>query len=343
MKYKVPIPSQRLSIVNCQLLLLFALIAANLLTGGVAISASELWAALSGDATVSDATRFIVWEARVPQCVTAIFSGAALALAGLVMQTVFSNPLADPSVLGVNAGASLGVAVAMLLLGGSVSVAALSISGFFLTITAAFIGALAVIGLLLLCTLWLRDAVLLLVAGVMISFATSSLISLLSFYATAQGVHAYVIWGLGNFCGVTLERLPLFAGAIALLLLLVGCLVKPLNALLLGESYAANLGVHVRSVRTLLLLITGLLTAIVTALCGPISFIGMAVPHAARYLLRSSDHRSLVPACIILGANVALICQWVSNLPERGMIPLNALTPLLGVPVVLLLIFRKRI
>ncbi len=319
---------------------LLLLLAANLLTGGVSLAPHEVWAALQGDGT--ETARFIIWESRVPQCLTACFAGAALAVAGLVMQTVFTNPLADPSILGVNAGASLGVAVAMLLFGGSLSSALLTLSGFALTVSAAFIGALAVIGLLLLCASWLRDAVLLLVAGVMVSFATSSLISLLSFFSTAQGVHAYVIWGLGNFSGVTLERLPLFAACIGILLFGVLLLCKPLNALLLGEHYAASLGTHVRAVRAGLLLITGLLTAVVTALCGPITFIGMAVPHAARFLLRTADHRRLLPASILLGANTALLCQWVACLPDGSMLPLNALTPLLGVPVVLLLIFRKR-
>ncbi len=318
---------------------LLILIAANLLTGSVSLSAGEVWAALMGEG--SEAARFIVWESRVPQCATAIFAGAALAIAGLVMQTVFANPLADPSVLGVNAGASLGVAVAMLLFGGSLSTALLSISGFFLTISAAFVGALSVIVLLLVCSSWLKNAVLLLVAGVMISYATSSFISLLSFYATAQGVHAYVIWGLGNFCGVTLERLPLFAASIGFLLIAVLLLGKPLNALLLGEAYARNLGVRIRPLRATLLVITGLLTAIVTALCGPIAFIGMAVPHAARFILNTADHRRLVPATILLGACIALLCQWISVLPASGMLPLNALTPLLGVPVVLALIFKK--
>ncbi len=321
------------------IILALILMIANLLVGSISIAPMDVFLALTGEGDA--ATRFIVMESRLPQMLTATLAGMALAASGLVMQTVFSNPLADPSILGVNAGASLGVAMAMLFLGGSFSTVVLTLSGFALTISSAFIGAMLVIALLVFFSSRLKNGVLLLIAGVMISYVVSSAISLLSFYATAQGVHSYVIWGLGNFSGVTLKHIIPFALSILCLLKILHSLTKPLNALLLGEDYATNLGFNIRVVRTGLLVVTGLLTAIITAFCGPIAFIGMVAPHTARFFLNTSDHKRLFPCTTILGAVIALLCQLISVLPAHGIIPINALTPLLGVPVVLMLICRR--
>ena len=325
------------------LLLLPALMVANLCLGSVGLSLEEIWNAFTGSASEGDLATFIVYQSRLPQMVTALLAGCALAVSGLVMQTVFSNPLADPSILGVSAGAGLGAAVALLLLGGSWASGGFFISGYLLTVFSAFVGAMAVIFLLLGCSALLRNSLLLLVTGVMISFATSSIISLLSFFSTAEGVHSYVIWGLGDFSGITLDRLPAFATVLVPPLVGVLLMSKPLNALLLGHDYAANLGFHVGRIRTLLLFLTGLLTATVTALCGPISFVGLAVPHIARLTLRTANHRLLVPMTLVWGANVTLFCHLIAHLPgDRGILPLNALTPMLGVPVVLFILFRRR-
>ena len=325
------------------LLLLPALMVANLCLGSVDLSLEEIWNAFTGSASEGDLATFIVYQSRLPQMVTALLAGCALAVSGLVMQTVFSNPLADPSILGVSAGAGLGAAVALLLLGGSWASGGFLISGYLLTVFSAFVGAMAVIFLLLGCSALLRNSLLLLVTGVMISFATSSIISLLSFFSTAEGVHSYVIWGLGDFSGITLDRLPAFATVLVPPLVGVLLMSKPLNALLLGHDYAANLGFHVGRIRTLLLFLTGLLTATVTALCGPISFVGLAVPHIARLTLRTANHRLLVPMTLVWGANVTLFCHLIAHLPgDRGILPLNALTPMLGVPVVLFILFRRR-
>ena len=337
----IPFSSRTLwSITGIALLLL--LIAANLFCGSIHLPAEEVWHTLTGRDTTS-ATAFIVLQSRLPILLTAALSGAALAVAGLLLQTIFANPLADPSILGVNSGAGLGVAIAMLLLGGTFTAGELTVSGFLLTMSAAAVGAAIVILLLLIFSRRMPGTLTLLIAGVMISFVTSSLISLLSFYATAQGVQSYMIWGLGNFSGVTLNRLPFFAGIVLTTLAGTLLLSKPLNALLLGDNYAQNAGVNVQHSRTWVLLLTGLLTAVVTALCGPISFIGLAVPHAARLTLRSSDHRCLLPATMLWGANVALFCNLVSVLPgDRGTLPLNTLTPLLGVPMVFYLLMRRK-
>lgn len=325
------------------LLLLILLMPACLCTGSVELSLAEVWQTICGQAAPESAARFIVIESRLPQMLTALLAGMALAGSGLVMQTLFGNPLADPSLLGVNSGASLGAAIALLTLGGSWAIGSATLSGVLLTIGAAFAGACMVIVLLMGCSHYLRGNLSLLVAGVMLSFAISAIISLLSFYATTEGVRSFVVWGLGDFSGVPLNRLPLLALLVVIPALLLLTLSHPLNALLLGPEYATNLGVRVRRVRTRLLLITGLLTASVTALCGPVSFIGLAVPHIARLLLHTADHRKLLPATLVLGADVALLSLLLTHLPgSRGTLPLAAITPLMGVPVVLYILIRRR-
>ena len=274
---------------------------------------------------------------------TALLCGAALASSGLMLQTAFGNPLADPSILGISSGASLGVALVMLAGGGTVAAGAFSFSGFFAAVSGALAGALLVMGVILGLSAMIRSNVMLLIAGIMIGYVVSSAISLLNFFATAEGVHSYMIWGMGNFGGVSLAQLPWFAGMAVAGLLLSVSLVKPLNALLLGERYAENLGVNVRRVRGLLLLATGWLTAVVTAFCGPVAFIGLAVPHVARLLLGTSNHNSLLPVTMLCGAAVALLCNLICLLPgEWGMIPLNAVTPVLGAPVIVYVIVRQR-
>lgn len=321
------------------LLLLFPL---ALLTGSVSLPAAEVWQVLCGHEATHTA-RFIVLDYRVPQALTAVCSGAALAVSGLVMQTLFANPLADPSLLGVNSGASLGAAVALLLCGGTAAIAGMQAGGIVLTVLMAMLGAMAVMLLLVLCSMWLRGRLALLVAGVMIGFALSAVISLLSFFATAEGVRSFVVWGMGDFGGVSRAHIPYYCLGVVCLLGGVWLMARPLNALLLGSDYAANLGVHVRRCRTVLLLLTGMLTALVTAFCGPILFIGLAVPHIARLLLHSSDHSRMFPVTALMGANVALLALVLSHLPgELGVLPLAAITPLIGVPVVLTLLLRKQ-
>lgn len=321
--------------------LLFFLCLLSLLMGSVSISPTEVAQVLMGGG--NDMAQFVVIESRLPQMLTALLAGAALSVSGLVMQTLFSNPLADPALLGVNSGASLGAALAMLLLGGSWAMGGMALSGVALTIIFAFLGACCVIALLTLCSHYLRGNLALLVVGVMLSFILSAVISLLSFYASADGVRGFVVWGMGDFSGVPLTRLPLMATMT--LLPSVGILLcsRSLNALLLGNDYAANLGIRVQRVRTILLLLTGLLTATVTALCGPISFIGLAVPHIARLLVRSANHIQLILQSLVLGACVAVLSLLLSHLPgERGTLPLAAITPFVGVPVVLYILVRRR-
>lgn len=323
------------------LLLLPVLCLLTLLVGSVHISPAEVWAALMGSS--DETVRYIVTESRLPQMCTALLAGAALGVSGLVMQTLFSNPLADPSLLGVNSGASLGAAIALLAFGGSFALGGAALSGVLFTVGAAFVGACAVIALIALCSRWLTSNLSLLVAGVMLSFIISSVISLLSFYATSEGVRSFVVWGLGDFSGVSSSRLWLMSILVIVPVWGVRLCATSMNALLLGADYATNLGVNVKRVRTLLLILTGLLTAVVTALCGPISFIGLAVPHVSRMLLRTADHRKLLPAVFVMGADVALLSLILSHLPgEAGTLPIAAITPLLGAPVVLYILVKRR-
>lgn len=323
------------------LLLLPVLCLLSLLVGSVHISPAEVWAALMGNS--DETVRYIVTESRLPQMCTALLAGAALGVSGLVMQTLFSNPLADPSLLGVNSGASLGAAITLLAFGGSFALGGATLSGVLFTVGAAFVGACVVIALIALCSRWLTSNLSLLVAGVMLSFIISSVISLLSFYATSEGVRSFVVWGLGDFSGVSSSRLWLMSILVTVPVWGVRLCATSMNALLLGADYATNLGVNVKRVRTLLLILTGLLTAVVTALCGPISFIGLAVPHVSRMLLRTADHRKLLPAVFVMGADVALLSLILSHLPgEAGTLPIAAITPLLGAPVVLYILVKRR-
>ena len=323
--------------------LILILIAANLLFGSVNIPADAVISTLLGGEVEKASWSFIVWEARVPQAITALLCGAALAGSGLMLQTAFNNPLAGPSILGINSGASLGVALVMLASGGTIATAGITLSGFFSIVLGAFIGSMVVMGLILFFSTLIKSNIMLLITGIMIGYITSSAISLLNFFSTAEGVHSYMIWGMGNFGGVSLEQLPYFALFTSVGLLLAILLIKPLNALLLGTRYAENLGVNIRRTRNLLLIATGILTAVTTAFCGPVSFIGLAVPHIARLMLGTSNHNSLLPVTLLSGSVVALLCNLICILPgESGIIPLNAVTPVLGAPVIIYVIINQR-
>lgn len=324
-------------------LVILLLFLANLLVGSVDIPPSEVFQIMSGKGSDNPSWMFIVQESRLPQALTALLSGCALATCGLILQTAFRNPLADPSILGINSGASLGVAIVMLLLGGGITAGAFSLSGFLAVLAAAFAGAMLILAFIITLSAWIRSHVMLLIAGIMIGYLTSAIIALLNFFATAEGVQSYMIWGLGNFGGVSMHQMPAFAVVVILNLIGALLLIKPLNALLLGERYAENLGVNIRKLRYSLLVIAGLLTAIVTAFCGPISFLGLAVPHLTRMFLGTSNHQSLLPLTMLTGAGVALACNLACTLPgDWGIIPLNAVTPLIGAPVVIYIIMGQR-
>ena len=282
-------------------------------------------------------------ENRLPQALTAMLCGASLAVCGLMLQTAFRNPLAGPDVFGISSGAGLGVAIVMLFLGGSVSTTLFTVSGFLAILTSAFIGAIVVTMIILFLSTMVRNSVLLLIVGLMVGYVSSSAVALLNFFASEEGVKSYMVWGMGNFGGVSMDHMLLFA-----LLCLVGIiasifLIKPLNIMLLGTQYAESLGINIRQIRNLLLVTVGLLTAVTTAFCGPISFIGLAIPHISRLLFRTDNHRTLLPGTVLTGAVIALFCNLVCYLPgELGIIPLNAVTPLIGAPVIIYVIIKRR-
>lgn len=317
---------------------------AGLMTGSVSIPCLAVWRVLIGeDEGVSESWRFIILESRLPQMVTAMLSGACLATAGLMMQTVFRNPLAGPDVFGINGGAGLGVALVMLLAGGSVTLGTLGVTGNVAILAAAFAGAMAVMAIILFSSTLVRDGVMLLVIGIMVGYLSSSVVTLLNYSATEQGIRSFMLWGMGSLDGVTPSLLPLYVTITLSALVLSLLMVKPLNLLSLGDNYARNLGLNTRRARNYALLLTGLLTAVVTAYCGPIAFIGLAVPHIARLLTVTDDMRRLLPITMLTGAVVTMACHLLCFVPgEAGMLPLNAVTPLIGAPVIIYVIIRKR-
>lgn len=321
---------------------MLVLLLANLFYGSVSIPAADVFAALIGD-ECNEVWRVIVVDTRLPQAVTALFAGSSIAVAGLVLQTLFNNPLAGPEVLGINSGAGLGVAVVMLLAQGTVFASAAGLYGYLVLLAGAFIGAMLVMSLILLLSSMFRNKLYLLIAGVAVSFLFSSAISILNYFATSEGVHSYIIWGMGNFGGVSLEQLPMFVLPLVLLLLVAVLRIKSLNVLLLGDDYAHNLGIDVMTARVVLLAVTGLIVAVVTAFCGPVTFLGLAVPHIARLMLKTSNHNYLLPATMIIGASVALLCNIICQLPgESGLMPLGAITPLIGAPVIMYVLLKNR-
>lgn len=321
------------------ILLLFAM---NLAIGSVKIPIAAICDILLGDNTLRPTWQYIILESRLPQATTALLSGAALSVSGLLLQTAFRNPLAGPDVFGVNSGAALAVALVMLGMGGTMSVGDYSLSGFIAILTSAFVGAMLVTGIIFLFSTMVRNKVLLLIVGIMIGYLASSAISLLNYFASEEGVKSYVVWGMGTFGNVTRQQLPLFCIITLLGLLLAISLAKPLNIMLLGEEYAENLGVNTRRLRHILLIVTGILTAIVTAFCGPIAFIGLATPHIARLFLRTDNHRTLLPFTLLMGSVIALLCNLLCTLPTDGsLIPLNAVTPLIGAPIIIYILTKR--
>lgn len=315
-----------------------ALLAVCLWHGSVDIPASEVWAALTGGHVKREAWRVIVIETRLPMALTAILAGAGLSVAGLLLQTTFNNPLAGPSILGVSTGASLGVAVVMLLFGGAAGM----LQGSLGALAGAIAGAAVVMMMLLAMSKVVSSGAMLLIAGIMVGYLASSAISLMSFFASAQGIQGYVVWGLGSFSSTGFDRLGWLGAPVIAALLGSLPLIKPMDALLLGERYAASMGVNVKAARGALLTVSGALTAFVTAFCGPVGFIGLAVPHMARFLTSSSAHSTLVPATMLTGAATGLLCAALTVMPSTGLLPVNAITPLIGVPVILYIIIRRR-
>ena len=329
----------------------FVFFVLNLLLGTVQIPLPAVLRILAGGSAPEGAMEQwviwnnIIWNSRVPQALTATVAGAGLAVSGLQMQTVFRNPLAGPSVLGISNGASLGVAFVVLLSGslGGVALSRLGYMGDVAMSVAAIVGALAVMGLILFVSQKVKGNVTLLIIGVMIGYLANAIIGVLKFFSAEEDVKAYVVWGLGSFARVSGDQMTLFVLLMLGLLPLSMLLSKTMNLLLLGDFYAANLGLNLRRARLLVIGSSGILVAIVTAYCGPIMFIGLAVPHLCRALFRTADHRLLMPATMLVGAALALLCNLVARMPGfEGALPVNSVTALIGAPVIAAVLFGRR-
>ena len=316
----------------------------NLFVGSVKIPVADICRILVGDESHEIWTN-IIWKSRLPQVLTAIVAGAGLAVSGLQMQTVFRNPLAGPSVLGISNGSALGVAFVILLSGkiGGVALSRLGYIGDAAISVAAIVGALAVMLLIVWIAQKVKGNVTLLIIGVMIGYLANAIIGVLKFLAPEEDVKSFVVWGLGSFSRVSGDEMILFVILMCVLIPLSFLLVKPMNILLLGDRYASNLGLNVQRAHMLVIISSGVLVAIVTAYCGPIMFIGLAVPHLARAIFRSSDHRVLMPATALCGAVLALVCNFIARMPGfEGALPVNSVTALVGAPVIASVLFRRR-
>jgi len=317
----------------------------NLLLGSVDIPLKNVCQILLGNTDQPEIWQNIIWKSRLPQALTAIVAGAGLAVSGLQMQTVFRNPLAGPSVLGISNGSALGVAFVVLLSGkiGGVALSRLGYLGEAAMSIAAIIGALAVMMLIVWIAQKVKGNVTLLIIGVMIGYLANAIIGVLKFLSPEEDVKAFVVWGLGSFSRVSGDEMILFVVLMCILLPFAYLLVKPMNILLLGDRYASNLGLNVKQARMMVIVSSGILVAIVTAYCGPIMFIGLAVPHLARAVFHTSDHRLLMPATALCGALLALICNLIARMPGfEGALPVNSVTALVGAPVIASVLFRRR-
>ncbi len=317
----------------------------NISLGTISIPFDSVLSIIGGDDGQSPIWTNIIMKTRLPQTLTALVAGAGLAVSGLEMQTVFRNPLAGPSVLGISSSASLGVAF-VVLLSGALGGGIMSRFGLFgntaLTLS-AIVGALAVMALIMYLSAKVESNVTLLIAGVMIGYIASAITGVLKYFSSEEDIRAFVIWGLGSFSRVTGGQISVFVGIMCVVLPLSMLLAKPLNLLLLGEQYAKNLGLNLRRARLLIIISAGILVAIVTAYCGPIMFLGLAVPHICRGLFGTSDHRVLLPATLVAGASLALICNLIARLPGiEGALPINSVTALIGAPVALWVLLRKK-
>jgi len=321
------------SVIFLLILLNLAAVAVNICYGSIHIPLEEI---------LEERWHFIVWESRMPAAITALLTGSALASCGLLLQSYFRNPLAGPSILGITNGANL--MVALVTLGGlrwSITWGS-SFEMKSVVVIAAFIGSFLVLALLLFLGRIVRSQVTLLIIGILLSYLSSALITLLGYYASAQGFQQLMLWGMGDFSSVSITELPGFVLLIVIGLLASLLLIKPLNGWMQGEKYAMNLGIDLRKTRLMVLGVTGLLTAVTTAWCGPIAFVGLSMPHVARMLLKTDDHGKLMPVTILLGGLCCSLCLWLSTRPDGGtLLPINALTPLFGVPVIVYVLLKK--
>lgn len=346
MKNSTSISSNRLGLMMLfagGILLMFLL---NMAFGSVTIPLAKIFKVLSGiSQDQTDTWSTIILKSRLPQALTAALAGGGLAVGGLMMQTLFRNPLAGPSILGISSGASLGVAFIMMFIGQLhlSAITQVNLFGNMATILMAITGAVGTLFLILFFARKIKDNAMLLILGIMISYITSALVDILKYYSTSEHLHSYAMWGLGSFSNVAWPQLEIFIPIVMLGLALSFLLMKPLNILLLGENYAANLGLNVNRTRFFVILTTGILTAVITAFCGPIVFLGLAVPHITRMVFKTSNHNILLPGVILTGILLALACNFIARLPGfESALPINVVTSIFGAPIVISVILKQR-
>lgn len=318
-------------------LLIVVLFALDLAVGSVSIPLREVWASLTGG-EVAASTAKIVRSIRLVKAVVALLAGAALAVSGLQMQTLFRNPLAGPYVLGISSGASFGVALLLLGapllgLGGSSLIASFGMAG------AAWVGAAVILTMVAVLSRRIKDIMVILILGMMCSSGIDAVVQILQYLSSEGALKSFVIWTMGSLGDVTTPQLALLAVAVVIGLILAVAVIKPLNLLLLGEQYARTMGLNIRRTRRMVFLSTTLLAGTVTAFCGPVGFIGLAVPHLARMLFREADHRILIPASALTGSAVLLVCDLISKLFT---LPINTVTALMGIPIVVWVVWRHK-
>ena len=325
------------------LLLVIILWFTNISFGSVSIPFIDIFSIIFGDETIKESWQTIILEFRIPKAITAVLVGSGLSISGLLMQTLFRNPLAGPFVLGISSGASLGVA--LLILGSSV------FGGIFLTVSfsnwavaiAASFGSFLVLSAVIIAANKVRNTMSILIIGLMFGSFTGAIISVLSYFSEAQEIQQYVFWSFGSLGNLSWDEIAIFFSIYMIGVLGVFAIIKPLNSLLLGENYAKSLGINVKQSRIIILIITSLLTGVITAFSGPIAFIGLAVPHLAKLIFTTSNHKTLIPATALTGALVLLICDIIAQVPTSEFtLPINAITSLFGAPVVIWLLIRKK-
>jgi len=333
-------------ILNLMLLLgIILFFVLNIAVGSVYIPFTDVLKILLGQGSDNQVWVNIILKSRLPQTITACLSGSGLAIGGLLMQTLFRNPLAGPSILGISSGASLGVAFVIMFVGniGGFAFSGIATIGNFAIVFAAFAGSVLVLFLILFLARKVKNNAMLLIIGIMVGYISSSLVGVLQFYSISENVHAFAIWGLASFSNISWIQMKLFVPVILIGLFFSFLLIKPLNMLLLGENYAKNLGLNIRKYRLLIILVTGILTAVITAFCGPVAFLGLAVPHLARMLYSTSNHKVLVPGVLFFGALLALFCNLIARMPGfDGALPINAVTSMIGAPIVISVILKKK-
>lgn len=322
--------------------LLFLLLAADLLLGSVHISISQFFNTLSGH-SANVLSNTIIWKFRLPKALAALMAGMALSISGLQMQTIFRNPLAGPYVLGISSGASLGVALVVMGFSGAAFSSLSGYLGRWTMVGAAWVGSASVLLIILLLSFRIRDIMTILILGMMFSGATSAIVTILQYFSSESLLKSFVVWTMGSLGSISQSDLWILAVSLLPGIVLAVITIKPLNALLLGEMYATTMGINVRRVRILIFISTSILTGTITAFCGPVGFIGVAVPHLCRMMFRTASHSILVPASALVGAIVLLASDLVAQIPANDVtLPINSVTALIGIPVIIWVVIRNQ-